>query len=43
MSQAGAASDGWLSSADWNTFNNKQIDITYANLVIAIGGSTLIK
>ena len=22
--QSGAASDGWLSSTDWNTFNNKQ-------------------
>lgn len=31
--QSGAASDGWLSSTDWNTFNNKQPAGTYVNSV----------
>jgi hypothetical protein len=31
--QSGAASDGWLSSTDWNTFNSKQPAGTYVNSV----------
>lgn len=31
--QSGAASDGWLSSTDWNTFNNKQPAGTYVTSV----------
>lgn len=33
ISQSGASSDGYLSSADWNTFNNKQPAGTYVNSV----------
>lgn len=36
ISQAGAASNGYLSSADWNTFNNKQPAGTYVNSVTGI-------
>lgn len=35
ISQAGAASDGYLSSADWNTFNNKQPAGSYLTSVTA--------
>ncbi len=31
ISQAGSAQDGYLSSTDWNTFNNKQDAITVAD------------
>jgi hypothetical protein len=31
--QSGTTSDGWLSSTDWNTFNNKQPAGTYVNSV----------
>ena len=37
ISQAGAASDGYLSSTDWNTFNNKQPAGTY---VTSVGASS---
>jgi hypothetical protein len=45
MSQAGAGSDGYLSSTDWNTFNNKQPAGTYVTSVtgsapIASSGGT---
>lgn len=46
MTQAGAASDGWLSSADWGTFNSKQSALTFGNLteatssVLTITGGT---
>ena len=46
MSQSGAASDGWLSSTDWNTFNSKQSALTFGNLteatsnVLTISGGT---
>lgn len=33
--QSGAASDGWLSSTDWNTFNNKQPAGAYLTSVTA--------
>lgn len=44
--QSGAASDGWLSSTDWNTFNNKQPAGTYVTSVsgtapvVSSGGTT---
>jgi hypothetical protein len=31
ITQAGAAADGYLSSTDWNTFNNKHPDITWGD------------
>jgi len=37
ISQSGAATDGYLSSADWNTFNNKQPAGTY---VTSVGASS---
>lgn len=33
ITQSGAASDGYLSSTDWNTFNNKQAAGTYVTSV----------
>lgn len=38
ISQAGAASDGYLSSVDWNTFNNKQSALTFP-LAVNLGGT----
>jgi len=35
ITQSGAASNGYLSSTDWNTFNNKQATITTGNLIEA--------
>jgi hypothetical protein len=46
ITQSGASSDGYLSSTDWNTFNNKQSTITTGNLteatssVLTITGGT---
>jgi hypothetical protein len=46
ITQSGAASNGYLSSTDWNTFNNKQATITTGNLteatssVLTITGGT---
>jgi len=46
ITQSGASSDGYLSSTDWNTFNNKQSTITKGNLteatssVLTITGGT---
>jgi hypothetical protein len=46
ITQSGAASDGYLSSTDWNTFNNKQAALTFGNLtettssVLTITGGT---
>ena len=37
ITQAGTASNGYLSSTDWNTFNNKQPAGTYVNSVTATG------
>ncbi len=41
MQQSGAAADGYLSSTDWNTFNNKQdlIGYTAAPVDTTIGGT----
>ncbi len=41
MQQSGAAADGYLSSTDWNTFNNKQDTIGYtaAPVDTTIGGT----
>jgi hypothetical protein len=47
ISQAGASTNGYLSSTDWNTFNNKQNAITPAaltkvddtNVTISLGGA----
>jgi hypothetical protein len=36
ITQSGASSNGYLSSTDWNTFNNKQSTITTGNLTEAI-------
>lgn len=44
--QSGAAQDGYLSSGDWNTFNNKQDALTFGDLtestssVLTISGGT---
>jgi hypothetical protein len=35
ITQSGASSDGYLSSADWNTFNNKESAITKGDLTEA--------
>ncbi len=35
ISQSGVATDGFLSSVDWNTFNNKQNALTIGNLTDA--------
>lgn len=46
ITQSGAASDGYLSSTDWNTFNSKQNALTFGNLteatssVLTITGGT---
>jgi len=46
ITQSGASSDGYLSSTDWNTFNNKQAALTFGNLteatssVLTITGGT---
>jgi hypothetical protein len=32
ISQSGAAQDGYLSSTDWNTFNNKQAALSFGDL-----------
>jgi hypothetical protein len=46
VSQSGVASDGYLSSTDWNTFNSKQNALTFGNLtetgssVLTITGGT---
>jgi len=46
ITQSGVASNGYLSSTDWNTFNNKQATITTGNLteatssVLTITGGT---
>lgn len=46
MTQADTTTDGWLSSADWNTFNSKQSSLTFGNLteltssVLTITGGT---
>ena len=40
ISQAGAASDGYLSSTDWNTFDGKQDTLT-AGTGISITGTTI--
>jgi len=32
ITQAGASTDGYLSSADWNTFNGKQSALSFGNL-----------
>jgi hypothetical protein len=48
ISQSGAASDGYLSSTDWNTFNNKVDDNIYTadgtlggNRTVTMAGNTL--
>lgn len=38
ISQSGASSNGYLSSTDWNLFNNKQDVITGTGLVLSNGG-----
>ena len=46
ITQSGAASDGYLSSTDWNTFNNKQpagtyvTSVTGTSPVVSSGGTT---
>jgi hypothetical protein len=43
ISQANTSNDGYLSSFDWNTFNNKQIALTFGNLTstdITVTGGT---
>ena len=43
ISQANTSTDGYLSSFDWNTFNNKQIALTLGNLTssdITVTGGT---
>ena len=43
ISQSGPSTNGYLSSADWNTFNNKQIALTFGNLTssdITVTGGT---
>ena len=40
ISQAGGASDGYLSSTDWNTFNNKQAALNGTGFV-KISGTTI--
>ena len=43
ISQANTSTDGYLSSFDWNTFNNKQIALTLGNLAssdITVTGGT---
>ena len=37
ISKAGSTSDGYLSSTDWNTFNNKQDPFTFGTLSNGIG------
>jgi len=39
ITQSGAAADGYLSSVDWNTFNNKIGLPAYARGSIAVGGA----
>jgi trimeric autotransporter adhesin len=38
ITQAGASANGYLSSTDWNTFNNKQPSGTYVTLVSGTAG-----
>lgn len=38
ITQAGSGSNGYLSSTDWNTFNNKQAALTTGNLTESIAG-----
>ncbi|CAB5195092.1 hypothetical protein UFOVP174_54, partial [uncultured Caudovirales phage] len=43
ISQSGPSTNGYLSSADWNTFNNKQVALTFGNLTssdITVTGGT---
>jgi hypothetical protein len=43
ISQANTSTNGYLSSFDWNTFNNKQIALTFGNLTssdITVTGGT---
>ena len=43
ISQANTSTNGYLSSFDWNTFNNKQVALTFGNLTssdITITGGT---
>jgi len=49
ISQSGAASDGYLSSTDWNTFNNKVDDNIYTadgtlagNRIVTMGANALL-
>ena len=41
ITQAGAASNGYLSSTDWNTFNNKQPAGTYVTAVSVVSANGL--
>ncbi|MFN3658164.1 MAG: beta strand repeat-containing protein [Pseudolabrys sp.] len=40
IAQSGSGADGYLSSTDWNTFNNKQATLS-ATFPIALSGATL--
>lgn len=40
--QSGAASDGWLSSTNWNTFNNKQAALVSGTNIKTVNGTTLL-
>ena len=41
ITQSGAATDGYLSSTDWNTFNNKQPAGTYVTAVSVVSANGL--
>ncbi len=47
VNQATSSQSGYLSSADWNTFNNKQNALTFGNLtssdITVTGGSSAVK
>lgn len=42
ISQSGASTDGYLSSADWNTFNSKQAALVSGTNIKTINGSTVL-
>lgn len=39
ISQAGASSNGYLSSTDWNTFNSKEVAVTFIDSLVKSGSN----
>lgn len=42
MTQASTSVNGWLSSTDWNTFNNKQAQLVSGTNIKTVNGTTLL-